>query len=219
MNAPTETVKQLAIRLEGFETPKWCIDAILDVEMMSGLVWDPCTGKGVMAEAAKARGHAVIASDIYDWGYLEYLKQPDTRPRFDFLEGVHADLWREGDFVHQDNGLTVFMNPPFSKAEAFVEKAHEIGARKIICFQRFSWYEGERDTGKKRGQFWEKYPPNRIYICGSRATCWRFDIPEEERKSGTTTAHAWFIWERGHPQGTLISHIWKGSRHADRKTG
>ena len=191
---------QRAIDLEAFETPKWCIDAILEKELMTPIVWDPCTGRGVMAAAAMNYTEFVMATDVHDWEYLR-LDGRWINGTHDFLTDSPDDIWQQ-----DDGEMTVFMNPPFSKAEAFVEKAHEIGARKIICFQRFSWWEAA-----KRKEFWAKYPPNRIYICGNRASCWRFDIPEEERGSGTTTAHAWFVWEEGHPQGTLIGHVWKGS--------
>ena len=97
------------------------------------------------------------------------------------------------------------MNPPFSKATEFVEKSFELGFRKIVCFQRFSWWESQ-----KRREFWEKHPPDRVYICGDRASCWRHDIPESERGSSTPTAHAWFVWEKGSPPGTLLGHIYKG---------
>ncbi len=203
MNAPIETPEQLAKRLEAFETPEWAIEAILDVEIMSGLVWDPCLGKWAMAEAAMRRGYRVIASDIHTW------QRPSNGVPIvhDFLNDDPANLHKGGDYYITHDGMTVFMNPPFSLAEEFVRKAHEIGARKIICFQRFSWWEsaGRRD-------FWKEFPPNRIYVCGNRATCWRFDIPEDERKSGTTTAHGWFVWERGHPPGPVVGHIYKGEK-------
>lgn len=104
------------------------------------------------------------------------------------------------------------MNPPFKLATQFVDRALEMGARKIVCFQKFAWWEGSRDRGKKRGQWWAANPPNRIYVCGERATCWRIDFSPAERaarKTSTPTAHAWFVWERGHPQGTVTGHVYK----------
>lgn len=191
----TETPKQLAIRLEAFETPQWAIDEILKVELLThGLysnVIDPCCGRGIMTEAARASGYEVWPLDIHDWGFKCAIG--------DFLDWdtIQGQLWGQHDH-------TVFMNPPFSLAEQFVLKAISLGARKIVCFQRFAWWESQR-----RKKFWDKHPPNRIYICGSRASCWRFDIPKEDQKSGTTTAHAWFVWERGHPAGPVISRIYK----------
>jgi hypothetical protein len=53
------------------------------------------------------------------------------------------------------------------------------------------------------------YKAVQIYACISRATCWRHDIPKDQRKSPTTTSHGWFVWERGHPTGTLLGSIRK----------
>ena len=183
-------ITKLAKEAEAFETPSWAVDAILKVELLTHYVVDPCAGRGVLGDAADAAGYEVIARDKYDWGAPGVMVG-------DFFTTTADHGWVRNN--------TVLMNPPFSLAEQFVEKCFELGARKIICFQRFAWWEsaGRRD-------FWEKHPPNRIYICGNRASCWRFDIPEDKRRNGTTTAHAWFVWSRGHPAGTTIGHIWKG---------
>jgi|TARA_Y100000310_G_scaffold340907_1_gene438263 hypothetical protein len=140
-----------------------------------------------MAEAAKKlRYPNVVAHDLHDWGYgVTAMNFLDQSPRY------RPDL-------------TVFMNPPFSLATEFVLRALNRQARKVVCFQRFAWWESQ-----KRREFWAKHPPNRVYICGDRAHCWRIDIPPEERKSSTPTAHAWFVWERGHPPGTQLGHIYK----------
>lgn len=201
--------EDLAKELECFETPEWAVRSILDAELLTKYVWDVCNGPGILERIAAEYGYCGIASDIYDW-------QGDVRIDYDtgwpFV--IH-------DFINDDsfefivnnsdqliNGLnsdlTIFMNPPFSKAVEFVEQAIRIGARKIVCFQRFAWWES-----KGRRGFWDKYPPSRVYVCGDRASCWRADIPESERKSGTTTAHAWFVWEQGQNQGTQLHRLYK----------
>lgn len=188
----TESLTDLCKRLEHFETPKWAAKAILSREILTASVFDPCCGCGVLMFSAKLKGYNVAGIDIHNW---------DARPR-----GL---AFRCEDYLAREEtalvkGSTVFMNPPFSKACEFVEKSFELGARKIVCFQRFAWLES-----RSRREFWEKYPPNRVYICGDRAPCWRHDIPEEERASSAPTAHAWFVWEQGAPAGTLLGHIWK----------
>ena len=183
------TPEALARYAEAYETPLWAVEAILDIELLTPVVVDPCSGKGVLAYSAQTRGYSVIEFDKYNWGRGGVEK-------LDFLTDQYP---RE---IIPDN--TVLMNPPFSKAVEFVERCFEFNARKIVCFQRLAWWEsvGRRD-------FWDKHPPNRVYVCGNRATCWRFDIPEDQRKSGSTTAHGFFVWERGHPKGTVMGHIYK----------
>lgn len=198
----TESLTDTCIRLEHFETPAWCIDALLEKEMLTQWVIDPCAGTGIIGKLVRAAGSYTLEIDIHDYGCQT-------------LDMVR-DFFSEPTPLIEGN--TVMMNPPFSLAQRFVESAFEQGARKVICFQRFAWWESDG-----RRSFWQKYPPNRIYICGDRAHCWRHDIPEQHRKyhpvtgkkrSGTPTAHAWFVWERGHPPGPLLGHIYKGDAHA-----
>lgn len=185
----TETLTELCKQLEHFETPEWSARAILRKEIMTHRVFDPCCGAGVLSKVAEDFGYKVASYDIHDWGY-----QGTIVDDFLKLSGISFG----GD------EFTVFMNPPFSLATQFVEKSFELGARKVVMFQRFAFWES-----KGRREFWEKYPPNRIYICSDRADCWRHDIPKEERGSSSPTAHAWFVFEPGHPTGTLLGHISK----------
>lgn len=188
----------LCLKLEHYVTPAWTAEAILDREILTQSVLDPCCGTGVLAEAARGRGYDVVAFDVHNWGYKN---QIDTR---DFLtHPLHG------------TGFSVFMNPPFSLAMDFVERSFDLGARKILCFQRFAWYESA-----ERRAFFEKFPPVRVYTCGNRADCWRHDIPVDEkgrrfdpktgkRLNGTTTAHAWFVFERGYRGSTTLDRVYK----------
>jgi hypothetical protein len=185
--AVTLELETLARDLEHFETPRWAPKAILRHELLTHSVVDPCVGSGVMADAARDVGADVLAFDIHDWGY------PGTR----------VVDWLSDSYLRFPNS-TCFMNPPFSLAISFLEKCFEREFRKIIMFQRFAFWESQ-----KRREFWAQHPPSRIYICGDRADCWRHDIPADKRGSSTPTAHAFFVYERGHPPGTLVGHIYK----------
>lgn len=190
-----ETLTELCKRLEHFETPEWAAKAILNKEVLTRYVIDPCCGSGILTNVADKAGYDVYSIDIHDWGF------PGTQVQ-DFLELERDFITENGEKIAD---FTFFMNPPFKLAVNFVEKAFELGARKIVCFQRFAWWEA-----KSRKVFWQKYPPNRVYICGDRAASWRHDIRGWDRISSTPTAHAWFVWEKGHPPATLIGHIYKG---------
>jgi predicted RNA methylase len=190
-------MRELATRLEHYETPAWAVEAILKREILTYRVVDPCLGIGILANAALDADYDVHTNDIHDW----LTEKSDLK-----LDYISDYLDAPQDLRDKVNGATVLMNPPFSKAVQFVEKSFEYGARKIVCFQRFAWWESA-----ERRAFWEKNPPNRVYICGNRANCWRHDIPEAERGSSSPTAHAWFVWERGNPSGTLMGHVFKNS--------
>ena len=185
----TADLKQKCIAAEHYETPEWAARAILEKEILTKHVVDPCCGTGILSEAAIASGSIVASYDIHDWGY-----KPTTV--LDWLSDEHG-------YVGMPLA-TLFMNPPFSFATQFVEKAIERKFRKIIVFQRFNWFESQTRRG-----FWDKHPPNRVYVCGDLAACWRHDLAPEERKSSTPTAHAWFVWDRDAPAGTILGRIYK----------
>ena len=214
IESEVDTFKELCINLEHFETPEWAANAILQKEILTNLVIDPCAGMGVLVEAVQRNGYECYGFDVHDWGWKDLC----------FNESYYAGIC---DFLNPSEDLkryiknnTVFMNPPFALAELFVKKAFELGARKVVCFQRFSWYEGSYDSGKKRGQFWEKYRPARIWVCGDRASCWRHDLRKDDKGNrydetgkklaGSSTSHAWFVWERGHVGAAITGHIFKG---------
>ena len=179
---------------EFWRTALWSIEEILKCELMTPVIVDPCAGDRRMGDAARRVGYDdIIESDIEPWvpGY----------PVHDFLH--EKKEWRSTVHFAQMRDNTVFMNPPFSLAVDFVERCFELGARKVICFQRWAWYE---TTTRK--DFWDKHPPNRIYLCGSRATCWMASIGPKERKGGTDKAHGWYVWERGQTGGPVIERIY-----------
>ncbi|WP_425404607.1 hypothetical protein [Hwanghaeella sp.] len=180
------TLEEQARFYECFETDPWAAAAILTVEILTAEVLDPCCGTGILVRAAIRAGYDVAANDVCDWGFPR-----DTEA--DFLTH-YIDL----------TGKTVFMNPPFSKAGAFVDRAFELNARKVVCFQRYAWFESD-----DRRKWWERNPPARIWLCGDRAACWRFDIAPQDRNGNPNTAHAWFVWERGHKGGPVIGKIWR----------
>ena len=192
-----------AERLEAFETEQWAADALFRVEIFTRRILDPCCGRRVLGDAARRAGYAnpfVIETDIYPWGL--------NRPQMDFLDPEYPICHLEP--------YSVVMNPPFSKACEFVEQALGFGARKVACFQRWAWW-GESRT---RRQFWDKYPPARIWACGDRATCFPITMSDRERKFAANgkrrgeskTAHAWFIFEPAHTGGTQIGKIWNPAK-------
>ena len=182
--------KELCVKLEHFVTPEWVIKSILEKEILTNLVIDPCTGTGIMSKIARAANYNVVSIDINDWGF----------------EGTIIKDFLALNSFETDQEFTIFMNPPFSKTCEFVEKSFQLGARKIVMFQRWSFRES---SGRK--EFFEKYPLARIYLCGDRATTYRHDIPVNEKGrhydpatgrelAGTPTAHGFFVWERGQEQ-------------------
>lgn len=214
-----EQFKQFCKEKEAFETARWAIESVLEVEVLTHDVFDPCVGLGALTRVARAEGYEVYGCDIYDWG-----ANADGH-----LRSYVVCNFLSGNVVQDLRGFTVVMNPPFSLACQFVDKARELGARKIICFQRQAWRES-----LDRRTWWEENPPARVWVCGARAACWRFDMlackhrdaatpcPNIKRKAkanpeyggckrcmgSTPTSHAWFVWERGHKGAEVTSAIY-----------
>lgn len=188
-------LESLSREAEFFETDEWAADGIFDVELLTPFVIDAGAGRGVLARSAERRGYSVLQIDKIDWAQhgLECYESKHGKQLLDFLK-------MEIRVVNGEMDFTVIMNPPFSMAVEFVEHALNSGARKVLCFQRLAWRETD-----ERKDFWDKHPPNRVYVCGSRATCWRGDLIDKRSKdmSSSPTAHAWFVWERGQPLNGL----------------
>src|SRR4051812_1719423 len=131
----TESLEELCRRLEHWETERWAADAVLQHELLTSTVVDPCCGTGIMTEAAKRAGYQdVLAFDIHDWGYA-------GTQMLDWLSDGPRPDWSEA---------TAFLNPPFKKAAQFVKKCLELNFREIVCYERFSWFESGG-----RADFWD----------------------------------------------------------------
>lgn len=187
------TLDEQAAAAEFWETPPWAADAILRAELLTRQVWDPCCGAGIISEAALRAGYEVLSTDLYDWGYADLDREWVGRSFLDMRPSRFSD-----------RPFTAFFNPPFSMAVDFVRHAYRLGARKIVCYQRFAWWESN-----DRRPFWPELRPQRVYVCGDRATSWLGTIPPEERTGSNPKAHAWFVWEHGQPAGPLLWHVWK----------
>jgi len=187
-----------ARELEFYETAEWAAAEILQHEILTPTVIDPCAGSGILADAAREHDCTLFEFDIYPWIDRYQLRNFLTDPC---------------PVIRSNPDVTVFMNPPFSKSCEFVQRCFDLNVRKIICFQRLAWVESAA-----RRKFWDDHPPNRKYICGDRATAWLGTIPHEQRNVAKDrggaghagpTAFGWFVWERGHPPGTLETRSYK----------
>ncbi|MDX5412841.1 MAG: hypothetical protein LPK02_07315 [Rhodobacterales bacterium] len=208
-------LQKRAKEAEWYETPVWAAERILDYEIMPDRVLDPCAGRGVLGNALIAKGYYprnIAEIDLNRWpgqpgrvcAPIDFLSQTIRDELFPITAG-----WAGHDFG-------VMMNPPFSKTCEFVQQCFDLGARKIIMFQRFNFLESAT-----RAEFFQELPPARIWLCGDRAHSWRGDMPEEDMidekgelvkgKKGRSspTAHCWMVWERGHRGNMAVHHLYR----------
>lgn len=169
-----------------YETPPQAVHALLAVEHLPKIIWEPACGSGNIAKVLAAAGHTVYASDLHDYGY----GCPDT----DFLETDTGGAPLPGAIV---------TNPPYQQAQKFVEKALEL-CPLVIMLLRLAFLESER-----RSNILEHSGLARIHVFKKR-------LPMMHRKDWTgprassAIPFAWFVWKRGYQGLTTIDRIsWK----------
>ena len=47
-----------------YETPPIAVETLLAVENLPHWIWEPCAGRGAIANVLRDRGHAVVCSDL-----------------------------------------------------------------------------------------------------------------------------------------------------------
>ena len=166
-----------------YDTPSVAVHALLKVERLPHVIWEPACGTGNIVKVLRAAGHQVIATDLNARGC------PESSAGNDFL------IW--GSWFSCDAIVT---NPPYSLAKEFVEVALE-HAPLVIMLLRLAFFESERRTHilENRGL--------------ARIHCFRKRLPMmhragwEGRKANSGMAFAWFVWDRLHCGPTMIDRI------------
>jgi hypothetical protein len=109
--------------------------ALLRVESLPSVIWEPACGPGSIVGILREHGHRVIATDL-----VEYFC-PDSTSRVDFPMEHRAPEGVE----------SIVTTPPYKNAEAFVAKALQL-VPKVVMLLRLAFLESERrrpiiDTG------------------------------------------------------------------------
>ena len=171
-----------------YATPYITTEALLNEVKFTGNFLEPCVGAGHIAKTINKYypDEPIFAVDIVDRGY------PNTLVA-DFLSH---------DFLGQtfDNVIT---NPPFNKAQEFLEKSMELvnDGGKVALFLKIQFLEGN-----KRREMFTKYPPKYIYVFSKRQVVWRNgeETDENGKPWSNTMCFAWFIWEKGSTTEPII---------------
>jgi hypothetical protein len=166
-----------------YETPRVAVEALLRVEQLSHWLWEPAAGRGAIVNVLRDRGHAVIASDIYDYGYpLHFVA--------DFLTQTKMPVGCE----------CIITNPPFQIIGEFVERALDLAPR-VIMLARLAFLESERRT-----EILERRGLARIHIFRRRLPMMHRDGWDGPRTS-SAIPFAWFVWDRDHRGPAVVDRI------------
>lgn len=157
---------------------------LMGVEQFSPLIWECACGEGHLAKEFEAAGYHVYATDLVDRGYGYQL---------DFLSASAPPV----------TGFDIVTNPPYSKAQEFVEHALEIleDGRKVAMFLKIQFLEG-----KARRELFRKYPPKTVYVSSARLRCAMNGDFEKYAKS-TAVCYCWYVWQKGYTGDTVIKWI------------
>jgi hypothetical protein len=169
--------------LDLYGTPSVAVEALLRVEQVPHCIWEPAAGRGAIVNVLRNHGHAVIASDVHDYGFpLHFVG--------DFLTQTKAPAGVE----------CILTNPPFNIVEKFVAHALELSPL-VIMLLRLAFLESERRCGilENRGLA-------RVYVFRKRLPMMRRD-QWAGRKANSGMAFAWFVWDRAHRGPSTISRI------------
>jgi hypothetical protein len=168
--------------LDLYETPAVAVEALLRVERLPTRIWEPAAGKGAIVRVLRDHGHAVIASDIYDYGNLHFI----------------------GDFLTQERmpaGTEMILtNPPFQIVEPFVAHALELSSL-VILLLRLAFLESERRCGilENRGLA-------RVHLFRKRLPMMHRDL-WAGKKANSGMAFAWMVWTRGYTGLPFLNRI------------
>ena len=152
-----------------YPTPRPAIDALMRVEQLPQIIWEPAAGNGAIVEPLRAAGHTVYASDICEYGcgydLFDYL---DT-PRPASVQGVVT-------------------NPPYRDAERFIRKAiAEVPFSAWLLRTNFLESVG-------RLSLFREHPPARVWV-SSRRLPMMHRHGWEGPLASSNTCYAWFIWD------------------------
>jgi hypothetical protein len=168
--------------LDLYETPAVAVEALLRVEQIPHTIWEPAAGRGAIVRVLRDRGHAVIASDIYDYGGLNFVR--------DFL----------GESKMPAGCSCILTNPPFNIIEKFVAHALELSPL-VILLARLAFLESERRCG-----ILENCGLARVHVFRKRLPMLHRD-GWEGRKANSGMAFAFFVWDCTHRGPTTIDRI------------
>lgn len=169
-----------------YETPDVAVHALMRVEPLPKVIWEPACGPGRIVAVLRGAGHLVYATDLVDYGC------PDSEARIDFLMERQGPSFAVGAIV---------TNPPFKLAGKFVGHALALGIPKVMMLLRLAFLEGAG-----RAPILDNGLLARIHVFRNR-------LPRMHRagwegpQTSSSIAFAWFVWDLAHRGPTELRRI------------
>jgi hypothetical protein len=169
-----------------YETPAVAVHALMRVEKLPQVIWEPACGPGAIVQTLREAGHIVIAQDLVHYGC------PDSRGGLDFLEETAAPAGCE----------CIVTNPPYRRdlVGKFVANAVALVPR-VYMLVRLAFLESEgRSDILDGGRLARIYPFIQRLPMMHRAG---WTGPRNKSAMG----FAWCIWDRNHRGAPKVKRI------------
>lgn len=159
-----------------YESPPEAVTALLRVEQLPKVIWEPACGPGVIVRTLRAAGHEVCATDLVD-----YSSPDQDNAGWDFLSERHVP----------EGTQAIVTNPPFKNATEFVAHALDL-CPVVVMLLRLAFLESN-----KRTPILDNGRLARVHVFRKRLPMmhrhgW------EGKHSNSGMAFAWFVWNRAH---------------------
>jgi hypothetical protein len=169
-----------------YRTPVEAVHALLAIESLPKVIWEPCCGDGAIVLPLREAGFVVEATDLVDRGC------PASQDRVDFLlewKGISAQ--------------GIVTNPPYRLAQAFVTKALSF-VPYVAMLLPLSFLAGQERHSKRH---WLA----RVHVSSRRLPMMHRDGWDGARATSQTD-HAWFVWDQTYDGEPVVR--WFDWKHA-----
>lgn len=184
-----------------YATPPVAVEGLLKMLSAHGigdprcLVYEPCCGKGHIANILAERNFKVIASDLVprEWDPAPGVTRID-RPVDFFKVGKTGDGLVPPDYVIPA-GASILTNPPYGMSNDCVRHALDIvddGAY-VMMSLKIQFLE----TIDRYKLFMDN-PPLWVFVCSERMQCAMNGDFEKESQYGGAVCYAWYVWRKGY---------------------
>lgn len=173
-----------------YETPAECTRALLSVEALPDLIWEPACGPGAMIRELRAAGHACFGSDLGDYG------SPDQDAALCDFRKVRALPLIDGVPAQ-----AIVTNPPYKIADAFVTHALGFGVP-VYMLLRTLFMAG---ANKRRRAANQTGRLARVHLIAPRPLPMHRDGWEGNKLDDSMQDYAWYVWLPDH-QGPPTLH-------------
>jgi len=168
-----------------YQTPDWCVEALLERVPLHGPVLDPCCGEGAILRVLDNWGVGLL-------GGVE-ISEERAAKAYDVASIAVGD-YLTATFDHTWTANAIVTNPPFSLAEPFIRRALEFVAPggDVIMLLRLNFL-GARCRNEAE---WSDYD---IPLWGLGQLRAVYVLPRRPSFTGggnDACEYAWFHWER-----------------------